>query len=291
MPAPYQLGRNNNGPADEESRQMNNWRRAASREASLVWTPARVRPDGELRPTKNERNIPGNQRNEMEGRYVAEKIWNAVDEYFDTALNRASPELDAALAASTAAALPAIQVSAAQGKLLYLLALTQGARRILEVGTLGGYSTLWLARALPADGRLVTLEINPQHAQVARRNFVAAKLHDRIELRVGPALESLKQLRAQNVAPFDLVFIDADKVNNLSYVQAALELSRVGTLIMVDNVVREGSVVSASHDDAVRGVRSMTAWVGTEPRLAATVVQTVGSKGYDGFLLARVQEI
>lgn len=222
---------------------------------------------------------------------MAEKIWNAVDEYFDTALNRVNAELDVAVAASTAAGLPAIQVSAAQGKLLYLLALTQGARRILEVGTLGGYSALWLARALPADGRLVTLEINPQHAQVARRNFIAAKLDDRIEVRVGPALESLKQLRAQNAAPFDLVFIDADKVNNLSYVQAALGLSRVGTLIMVDNVVRKGSVVSANHDDAVRGVRSMTAWVGAEARLAATVIQTVGSKGYDGFLLARVQEI
>jgi predicted O-methyltransferase YrrM len=222
---------------------------------------------------------------------VTEKIWDAVDEYFDTELSAVDPELDALVNASVAAALPSIQVSAAQGKLLYLLALAQGARRILEVGTLGGYSALWLARALPPDGRLVTLEINARHAEVARGNFAAAKVADQIELHVGPALETLTRLRAQAVAPFDLVFIDADKVNNLGYVQAALELSRVGTLIMVDNVVRGGSVVSANHDEAVRGVRSMTAWIAAEPRLAATVIQTVGSKGYDGFLLARVQKV
>jgi predicted O-methyltransferase YrrM len=226
-----------------------------------------------------------------EGVEVAESIWNTVDEYFDTELSAVDPELDALVNASVAAALPSIQVSAAQGKLLYLLALAQGARRILEVGTLGGYSALWLARALPPDGRLVTLEINARHAEVAQRNFAAAKVADRVELHVGPALETLTRLRAQGVAPFDLVFIDADKVNNLGYVQAALELSRVGTLIMVDNVVRGGSVVSANHDEAVRGVRNMTAWIAAEPRLAATVIQTVGSKGYDGFLLARVQKI
>jgi predicted O-methyltransferase YrrM len=222
---------------------------------------------------------------------VAEEIWNAVDAYFDTELNTVDASLDAAVAASVTAGLPSIQVSAAQGKFLYLLALAQGARRILEVGTLGGYSALWLAQALPADGRLVTLEVNPRHAEVARRNFLAAEVADRIELLVGPALESLARLRAQGVAPFDLVFIDADKVNNLGYVRAALGLSRVGTLIMVDNVVREGSVVSANHDEAVQGVRNMTAWIGAERRLAATVIQTVGNKGYDGFLLARVQDI
>jgi predicted O-methyltransferase YrrM len=221
---------------------------------------------------------------------VAEKSWNAVDAYFDTELNAVDAVLDAVVQASVAAGLPTIQVSAAQGKLLYLLALAQGARRILEVGTLGGYSALWLARALPADGRLLTLEVDPRHAEVARRNFAAANVADLIELHVGPALESLARLRAQDVVSFDFIFIDADKVNNLGYVQAALALSRVGTLIMVDNVVRAGSVVSASHDEAVRGVRDMTAWIGAEPRLAATVIQTVGSKGYDGFLLARVQE-
>jgi predicted O-methyltransferase YrrM len=222
---------------------------------------------------------------------MGDRTWNAVDEYFDTELNAVDPKLDAAVNASVAAGLPSIQVSQALGKLLYLLALTQGARRILEVGTLGGYSALWLARALPPEGRLVTLEVNPRHAEVARRNFATAKVADRIELHVGLALESLTRLRAQGAAPFDLVFIDADKANNLAYVQAALELSRIGTLIMVDNVVREGAVVSANHDEAVQGVRNMTAWIGAEPRLAATVIQTVGSKGYDGFLLARVQKI
>jgi predicted O-methyltransferase YrrM len=222
---------------------------------------------------------------------VAEKTWRAVEAYFDTELKAVDPELDAAIEASVEAGLPSIQVSAAQGKLLYLLALAQGARRILEVGTLGGYSALWLARALPADGRLVTLELNPQHAEVARRNFANTKMANRIELHVGPALESLARLRAEGVAPFDLVFIDADKANNLKYVQGALGLSRIGTLIMVDNVVREGLVVSPKHDEAVQGVRNMTAWIGAQSRLAATVIQTVGVKGYDGFLLARVQAI
>ena len=222
---------------------------------------------------------------------MTEETWRAVESYFDAELNAADPELDAAIEASVAAGLPAIQVSAAQGKLLYLLALAQGAQRILEVGTLGGYSTLWLARGLSASGRLVTLELNPHHAEVARRNFTNAKIADRVELHVGPALETLARLRARHVAPFDLVFIDADKVNNLHYVQAALELSRIGTLIVVDNVVRDGLVLTSKHDAAAQGVRRMTAWIGAEPRLAATVMQTVGSKGYDGFLLARVQTI
>jgi predicted O-methyltransferase YrrM len=222
---------------------------------------------------------------------MAERIWNAVDDYFDQELNEADAVLDAVVKASVASGLPSIQVSAAQGKLLYLLALTQGARRILEIGTLGGYSAVWLGRALPPDGRLVTLEVDPHHAEVARRNFATAKVDDRIDIHVGPALESLKQLRAQDVAPFDLVFIDADKLNNLLYVQAALGLSRIGTLILVDNVVRDGAVLSESQDQAVQGVRNMAAWIGAEPRLAATVIQTVGSKGYDGFLLARVQRM
>jgi predicted O-methyltransferase YrrM len=222
---------------------------------------------------------------------MTEESWNAVEDYFDTELHAAEPQLVAAIAAGVAAGLPPIQVSAAQGKLLYLLALTLGARRILEVGTLGGYSALWLARALPAGGRLVTLELDPHHAEVARRNFADAKIADRIELHVGPALETLARFRTQRIAPFDFVFIDADKANNLGYVQAALELSRVGTLIVVDNVVRDGSIVSSKRDAAVQGVRRMTTWIGTEPRLAATVMQTVGSKGYDGFLLARVQAV
>lgn len=222
---------------------------------------------------------------------MLEETWTAVESYYDAELNAQDPVLEAAIEVSIAAGLPLIQVSAAQGKLLYLLALAQSARRILEVGTLGGYSALWLSRALSVDGRLVTLELNPHHAEVARRNFANAKIEDRIELHVGPALETLARLRAQHVAPFDLVFIDADKANNLGYMQAALELSRVGTLIMVDNVVREGSVLSPMRDAAAQGVRKLAAWVGAEPRLAATVIQTVGNKGYDGFLLARVQRI
>lgn len=222
-------------------------------------------------------------------RTLSDKTWRAVESYFDGELLAADSAPDAALRASIDAGLPSIQVSAAQGKLLHLLALAQGARRILEVGTLGGYSTIWLARALPTDGQLITLELNPHHAEVAQRNFVHAGLADRIEIQIGPALKSLARLRAAPGKPFDLVFIDADKINNLAYVQAALELSRVGTLIMVDNVVREGMVVARQRDGAAEGVRRLTAWVGTQPRLAATVIQTVGDKGYDGFLLARVQ--
>ena len=203
---------------------------------------------------------------------MSDKTWCAVEAYFEEQLIPSDPALEAALQASKAAGLPSIQVSASQGKLLHLLALAQGARRILEVGTLGGFSTLWLARALPADGHLVTLELEPHHAEVARGNFVRAGLAERIELHVGPALDTLAQLRAERVAPFDFVFIDADKPNNLGYVQAALDLSRVGTLIVVDNVVR-----------------GMADWIRREPRLSATVIQTVGAKGYDGFLLARVQ--
>jgi predicted O-methyltransferase YrrM len=220
---------------------------------------------------------------------MSDKTWSAVEAYFEEQLIPSDPALEAALQASKAAGLPSIQVSASQGKLLHLLALAQGARRILEVGTLGGFSTLWLARALPSDGHLVTLELEPRHAEVARGNFVRAGLAERIELHVGPALDTLAQLRAERVAPFDFVFIDADKPNNLGYVQAALDLSRVGTLIVVDNVVREGAVVARRRDAAAEGVRRMADWIRREPRLSATVIQTVGAKGHDGFLLARVQ--
>jgi predicted O-methyltransferase YrrM len=220
---------------------------------------------------------------------MSDATWSSVEEYFESRLLPADPVLEAALEASEAAGLPPIQVSASQGKLLHLLALAHGARRILEVGTLGGYSTLWLARALPSDGHLVTLELDPHHAEVARRNFARAGLAERIELHVGPALATLAQLREERVAPFDLIFIDADKPNNLSYLQAAFEMSRVGTLIVVDNVVRKGAVIAKHRDAAGEGVRRMTDWIGREPRLSATVIQTVGNKGYDGFLLARVQ--
>jgi predicted O-methyltransferase YrrM len=220
---------------------------------------------------------------------MSHHLWNDVDTYFESELIAEDPELHAALQSSRAAGLPPIQVSALQGKWLYLIALIQGAQRILEVGTLGGYSTLWLARALPPQGCLITLELETRHAQVARRNFEYAGLAERIEVREGPALDSLKQLQEQGAAPFDFVFIDADKPNNPGYVRAALAMSRQGTLIVVDNVVREGAVLARPGDATAQGIRSMAEWIGQEPRLTATVIQTVGSKGYDGFLLARVR--
>ena len=220
---------------------------------------------------------------------MSDETWSAIDAYFEGELIPAEPALHALLEACAAAGLPSIQVSAAQGKFLHLLALAQAPQRILEIGTLGGYSTLWLARALARNGRLVTLEINAEHAAVARRNFAEAGVSDSIEIQVGPALDTLARLRAKKTAPFDFVFIDADKVNNLGYMKEALALSRVGTLIIVDNVVRAGAVIDEERDAAAEGVRRMTAWVGQEPRLSATVIQTVGAKGYDGFLLARVQ--
>jgi predicted O-methyltransferase YrrM len=215
--------------------------------------------------------------------------WSSVEEYFEKQLLPPDPVLEAALESSVAAGLPSIQVSASQGKLLHLLALAHRSRRILEVGTLGGYSTIWLARALPSDGHLVTLELEPRHAEVARRNFDRADISRQVELHVGAALTTLTRLRKEQPAPFDFVFIDADKPNNLAYVQAALELSRPGTLIVVDNVVRDGAVVAKRRDAAGEGVRNMAEWIGREPRLSATVIQTVGDKGYDGFLLARVR--
>jgi predicted O-methyltransferase YrrM len=220
---------------------------------------------------------------------MTDETWSAIDAYFEGELIPAEPAFHTLLEACAAAGLPSIQVSAAQGKFLHLLALAQAPQRILEIGTLGGYSTLWLARALARNGRLVTLEINAEHAAVARRNFAEAGVSDSIEIQVGPALDTLARLRAQKTAPFDFVFIDADKVNNLGYVKEALALSRVGTLIIVDNVVRAGAVIDEERDAAAGGVRRMTAWVGQEQRLSATVIQTVGAKGYDGFLLARVQ--
>jgi predicted O-methyltransferase YrrM len=220
---------------------------------------------------------------------VTKQLWTDVDGYFESQLMPEDAVLTAALTASREAGLPPIQVSAAQGKLLHLLAVTQGAHRILEVGTLGGYSTIWLARALSARGQLVTLELEPRHAEVARQNFERAGLAAQIDLQVGAAIESLARLHARAVAPFDFVFIDADKPSNLSYVQAALKLSRPGTLIVVDNVVREGAVLDPQGGPAAQGVQQMVEWMGGERRLTATVIQTVGAKGYDGFLLARVQ--
>ena len=213
----------------------------------------------------------------------------AVDHYLERSLGIGDAALASALAASQAAGLPSIAVAPTHGKLLYLLACMVDARRILEVGTLGGYSTIWLARALPIGGRLVSLEIDPRHAEVARGNLAVAGLADRAEVRVGPALESLEQLATEGFGPIDLAFIDADKQNNPHYFDHALALSRSGSVIVVDNVVRGGTVIDAdSHDAAVLGTRRLLERVAAEPRVAATAIQTVGAKGYDGFLIARV---
>ena len=215
--------------------------------------------------------------------------WTAVDRYFTEQLSLSDSALDAALAANQAAELPAIDVAPNQGKLLHLFARMIGARRILEIGTLGGYSTIWMARALPADGRLITLEFSPKHAEVARENIARAGLTELVEIRVGAALDTLPKVQAEILVPFDLIFIDADKPNNSEYLRWALKLSRRGTLIIVDNVVRDGAVIdAASADKDVQGARRLFELMGSEPRLSATALQTVGSKGYDGFAMAIV---
>ena len=210
--------------------------------------------------------------------------WTAVDRYVTDLLVPSDAALDAAIEASTAAGLPAISVSPCQGKLLFLLARVMGARRILEIGTLGGYSTIWLARALPPDGRLITLEVNAGHAEVARSNFARAGLADVIELRLGSALDLLPALVAQGVGPFDMIFIDADKPGYPDYLAWAVRLSRRGSLIVADNVVKDGTVLDAdSEDPVVQGIRRFNAALAADPRVTATEIQTVGVKGYDGF--------
>jgi predicted O-methyltransferase YrrM len=220
---------------------------------------------------------------------MTQGLWTEVDHYFTDALVARDPALEAALAASDAAGLPAISVAPNEGKLLYLLARLRGARRILEIGTLGGYSTIWLARALPDGGKLITLEYDPRHAEVARANIATAGLADRVEVRVGRALDTLPELARGKPGPFDLTFIDADKRNNAEYFRWALRLSTVGSLIIVDNVVRDGRVVDGASNDAnVQGTRRLIEVLAAEPRVSATAVQTVGAKGYDGFALALV---
>lgn len=221
-----------------------------------------------------------------------QKTWTAVDDYFNGLLVEEDEALRAAGRGSEEAGLPPHQVAPNQGKLLHLIARVQGARRILEIGTLGGYSTLWLARALPADGRLVTLEADERHAEVARANIARAGLAAVVDLRVGKACDTLPDLAAEaGEASFDLVFIDADKPSNPLYLEWALRLTRPGGVIVGDNVVREGAVTDAqSADPRVRGVRRFTELVAQHPRLTATAVQTVGEKGYDGFVLALVTD-
>lgn len=215
--------------------------------------------------------------------------WQAVDRYLEAALVPQDAALEAALSASAAAGLPPIQVSATQGKLLHLLARIRGASSILELGTLGGYSTIWLARALPPGGRLITLELEPKHAAVARENLRRAEVEARVEVQVGKALELLPELERQKRGPFDFVFIDADKPNLAEYFEWALRLSAKGSVIVVDNVVRKGAVIDAqSSDPNVQGVRRLNQKLEALSRVHATTIQTVGSKGYDGFTLALV---
>jgi predicted O-methyltransferase YrrM len=217
--------------------------------------------------------------------------WTEVDEYLEGLLLPSDAALEAALRTSSEAGLPAIQVSPTQGKFLHLLARGLRARSVLEVGTLGGYSTIWLARALPPGGRLLSLELNPVHAELARRNLARAGVADRAEVRVGPALETLPQLLREGRGPFDLTFIDADKPPTTEYFDWAVRLSHPGSLIVVDNVVRKGAVSrDSSSDEPVRGIRRFLAHLAADRRVRATVLQTVGRKGYDGFALAWVED-
>ena len=222
---------------------------------------------------------------------MIQQKWIEVDLYITDLLVRPDAALDEALRTSAAAGLPPIHVSPSQGKLLHLLARLQGARTILEIGTLGGYSAIWLGRALPEGGRLITLESDPRHAEVARANIARAGLSEVVEQRLGPALETLPQIVAEGRGPFDLIFIDADKPGYPDYLGWALRLSRPGSLIVADNVVREGAVIdAASSDPSVQGVRRFNQLLAAEPRVSATAIQTVGNKGYDGFAIALVTE-
>lgn len=224
--------------------------------------------------------------------HTKEQDWTAVDDYIGSVLLGTDPILRAALEASEAAGLPSIAVSPAQGRWLHIIAKAMGARRILELGTLGGYSAIWLARALPADGRLITVEASPAHADVARANLARAGLAECVDVRVGQALDVLPRLAAENEGPFDLVFIDADKVSYPQYLAWSVKLSRPGTLIVADNVIRDGAVIdAASTDPAVQAVRRFHEAVAADTRLSATAIQTVGVKGYDGLAFVLVNRL
>ena len=259
---------------------MLNWADASLSSRQFRVTPdrraGRLEPSDDAQPTR--RDHP-----------VSQDTWSAVDRYFADEMMPPDPVLDAVLANSSVAGLPPIAVAPNQGKMLNLLARMHGAARILELGTLGGYSTIWLARALPEGGHLTTLEYEQKHAEVAAANIELAGLSDVVDIRVGPALDTLDAMIAAGEGPYDLVFIDADKPNNPHYFHRALSLTRKGSVIICDNVVRNGAVIDADHaDDRVQGSRRFAEVVGAEPRVEATTVQTVGSKGYDGFTLALV---
>jgi predicted O-methyltransferase YrrM len=235
----------------------------------LDWTPQNASITPDLRKTP----------------HMTQDQWSDMDAYIVDRLVPADPILEQALLDNHAGGLPSIDVAPNQGKLLHILARVAGAKRILEIGTLGGYSTIWLARALPGDGTLVTLEFSPKHARVARANIDRAGLSHLVTIHVGPALENLPKLAAE--APFDLIFVDADKRNNPNYLDWALKLSRPGTLIIVDNVVRDGAVLDASSSDAdIRGIRRFFDALAHETGLTATALQTVGTKGWDGLAIA-----
>ena len=220
---------------------------------------------------------------------MPEQVWSDVDAFFEQHLQPADDILRATLETNVAEGLPPIAVTPPQGKLLHLLARACGARRILEIGTLGAYSTIWLARALPPSGKLITLEIDLHHAEVARRNLERAKVSQRVEIRVGDAAVLLDAMQGY-VEPFDFVFVDADKKSSDVYFKAVLTLSHPGTVIIIDNVVREGKVADASSDDEdIKGIRRMTEWLATQRNISATAIQTVGGKSYDGFLMAIVE--
>jgi len=220
---------------------------------------------------------------------MTKDLWEAVDNYFEQMLIPRDSALDDALAAAAAAKLPAIQVSSVQGKLLHLLARIMGARNILEIGTLGGYSTIWMARALPEGGRIITLEADPKHAEVARKNFARAGVESKVELRLGKALDTLPKVAADGRAPFDMFFIDANKSNMPEYFEWSLKLARPGSVIIADNVVREGAVLDAKSKDAdIQGIRRFLEIVGKEKRVSGTALQTVSTKNYDGFALVLV---
>lgn len=223
--------------------------------------------------------------------FMSQELWTAVDNYMAENLIPSDPVLNSALQANAAAGLPAYDVAPNQGKLIHLLARMQGAKRILKIGTLGGYSTIWLARALPSDGLLVTLESEAKHAEVAAANIQRAGLSAVVDLRLGPALESLSQMHQKGEPPFDFIFIDADKSNNPAYLEWSLRLSRPGTVIIGDNIVRDGAIVDPQNSDPrVQGVRRFFEMIAADRRLDATALQTVGSKGYDGFTLAIVND-
>ncbi len=222
---------------------------------------------------------------------MSKNQWTDIDDYFSRMLIPADPSLRAALQSSTDAHLPAINVAPNQGKLLHLLAKIRGARRILEIGTLGGYSTIWLARALPPDGKLMTLEVEPKHATLARKNIETAGLSSVVSVILGKATDSLKKLVADKAEPFDLIFIDADKESNTEYLEWSLKLSRRGTVIICDNVARGGRLADPKNKDSdVLGVRRFFEALKAEPRLSSTAIQTVGSKGWDGFSISVVEE-